>query len=456
MKNLYPSAESKPQLTAFRKHFASMAEFDLVAATSHILYTGLTMSPVKIVKALGTYIIDENGHQILDFTSGQRSSLLGHSHPEIVEVVKNQIETVDHLHSTMITKPVADLIMRLARLLPSPLEKTLLLNTGSESVEAAVKLAKAYTGKFEVIALTASYHGQTCGSAGATYSKYRNTGLPTMPGQMAFPAPYAYGSPFQRNGAYDWETEFDYGWSMIDRQTVGSLAAFLIEPILSGGGILELPKGYLNRLSVECKKRGIVLIVDEAQTGIGRAGKMFAFQEEEGFVPDILLLSKTLGCGVPLAALVTSAEIEKGSRQSVFYWNTTHQNDPLVAAVGNKTLEIVERDRLCENSAERGAQLAEGLLRLKEKYKGWIGDTRGRGLLQGMELVAKPGAAVAAKDLGAAVVEKALASGLSCSVVPSPAQGSVVRLVPPITISKEEMEEAIRILDEVLAAVVPQ
>jgi 4-aminobutyrate aminotransferase-like enzyme len=243
---------------------------------------------------------------------------------------------------------------------------------------------------------------------------------------------------------------------MIDRQTVGSLAAFIIEPILSGGGILELPSGYLRRLSAECKQRGIVLIVDEAQTGVGRAGKMFAFQEEEDFVPDILLLSKTLGCGVPLAALVTSAEIEKGSRQSVFYWNTTHQNDPLTAAVGNKTLEIVERDGLCQNSAERGAQLMQGLLRLKEKYSDWIGDTRGRGLLQGFELVSKPGAKMTSKELGAAVVEKTFAGGLSCSVVPSPTQGSVVRLVPPITISSEEIDQALQILDQSLSAVLVQ
>jgi 4-aminobutyrate aminotransferase-like enzyme len=433
-----------------------MTTFDIATASKHLLYTGITISPLKIVKARGTYLIDADGRQILDFTSGQRSSLLGHSHPEIVEVVKDQIETVDHLHSTMIAKPVADLVLRLARLLPPPLEKTLLLNTGSESVEAALKVAKAYTGKFEVIALTASYHGQTCGAMSATFSKYRNTGLPCMPGQLVFPAPYAYGSPFQRDGTYSWEAEFDYGWSMIDRQTVGSLAAFVIEPILSGGGILELPKGYLTRLSFECKKRGIVLIVDEAQTGVGRTGKMFAFQEEEGFVPDILLLSKTLGCGVPLAALITSAEIEKGTRQSVFYWNTTHQNDPLTAAVGNKTLEIVERDGLCQNSVERGAQLTQGLRRLQEKYKGWIGDIRGRGLLQGFEIVTGPGARIAAKNLGAAVVEKTLAGGLSCSVVPSPSQGSVVRLVPPITISESEIDEAIQILDESLAAVLVQ
>ncbi|KAJ5109263.1 2-2-dialkylglycine decarboxylase [Penicillium angulare] len=433
-----------------------MTTFDLEAAKKHLLYTGIVISPVKVVKALGTYLTDSDGRRILDFTSGQRSSLLGHSHPEIVDAVKKQIETVDHLHSTMIAEPVVDLVLRLARLLPPPLEKTLLLNTGSESVEAAIKLAKAYTGKFEVIALTASYHGQTSSASSATFSKYRNTGLPCMPGQLVLPAPYAYGSPFQKNGVYDWEAEFNYGWSLIDRQTVGSLAAFVIEPILSGGGILELPKGYLTRLSVECKKRGIVLIVDEAQTGIGRTGKMFAFQEEEGFVPDILLLSKTLGCGVPLAALVTSAEIEKGTRRSVFYWNTTHQNDPLTAAVGSKTLEIVERDGLCQNSAERGAQLTQGLLRLQEKYGDWIGDTRGRGLLQGLELNSVPGAKITAKDLGAAVVDKALAGGLSCSVVPSPAQGSVIRLVPPITVSAQEIDEAIRILDESLGAVLVQ
>jgi len=269
-----------------------------------------------------------------------------------------------------------------------------------------------------------------------------------MPGQLAFPAPYAYRSPFKKaDGSYDWETELDFGWSMIDRQSVGSLAAFIMEPILSTGGVLEPPKGYLTRMAAECKKRGMLLIMDEAQTGVGRTGQMFAFENEEDVVPDILALSKTLGCGLPLASVTTTAEIERGCREANFLWLTTHLNDPLPAAIGAKVLEIVERDNICQKATERGAQLREGLLKLQEKY--WcIGDIRGRGLLQGLEIISDSATKAPGSDLGQAVSEAAMANGLSCNVVNLPGMGGVFRLAPPVTVNADEIEEGLRILDE--------
>lgn len=229
------------------------------------------------------------------------SSLLGHSHLEIVEVVRNNVGELDHLLSNMITEPVVQLAERLARFLPGPLGKSFFLNTGSETTEAAIKMAKCYTGKFEIVAFSASYHGLTQGAGSATYSAGRKNGGPQMPGQLAFPTPYAYRSLFRKaDGSYDWETDMQFGWSMIDRQSVGSLAAFIMKPILSTGGILVPPKGYLKRMSEECKKRCMLLIMDESQTGVGRTGQIFVF-EEDGVVPDVLALSKTLGCGLALA-----------------------------------------------------------------------------------------------------------------------------------------------------------
>ena len=355
-------------------------------ADKYVLSTGVPSSPVIITRAKGTRLYDAHNNSILDFTSGQMSSLLGHSHPEIVAVVQKYVAELDHLLSNMITHPVVNLAERLARHLPSPLQKSFFLNTGSESTEAAIKMAKLYTGKFEIVAFSASYHGLTQGAGSATYSAGRKNGGPSVPGQLAFPAPYAYRSPFKKaDGEYDWETEMDYAWGMIDRQSVGSLAAFIVEPILSTGGILEPPEGYLKRLSEECKRRGMLLLMDEAQTGVGRTGKMFAF-EHHGIVPDILALSKTLGCGLPLASVSTTVEIERGCKEAGFLWLTTHLNDPLTAAVGDKVLEIVERDNLCQASEERGDQLRSGLLKLQKKY--WcIGDVRGRGLLQGIEII---------------------------------------------------------------------
>jgi 4-aminobutyrate aminotransferase-like enzyme len=174
-------------------------------AGKYLMKTGVPFSPVVITKPKGTRLYDADNRQILDFTSGQMSSLLAHSHPEIVEVVQKYVAELDQLLSNMITYPVIDLAKRLARFLPTPLEKSFFLNTGSESTEAAIKVAKCYTGKFEVVAFAASYHGLTQGSGSATYSASRRSGGPCMPGQLAFPAPYAYRSPFRKlDGSYDW------------------------------------------------------------------------------------------------------------------------------------------------------------------------------------------------------------------------------------------------------------
>ncbi|RAH50431.1 aspartate aminotransferase family protein [Aspergillus brunneoviolaceus CBS 621.78] len=424
-------------------------------ADKYLMSTGVPYSPVVITKAKGTRLYDANNRQILDFTSGQMSSLLGHSHPEIVAVVQKYVAELDHLISNMITHPVVDLAERLARFLPAPLEKSFFLNTGSESTEAAIKMAKCYTGKFEIVAFAASYHGLTQGAGSATYSAGRRRGGPCMPGQLAFPAPYAYRSPFRKpDGSYDWETEMDYGWSMLDRQSVGSLAAFIIEPILSTGGILDLPHGYLPRMVAECKKRGMLVIMDEAQTGVGRTGQMFAF-EHDGVVPDILALSKTLGCGLPLASVSTTAEIERGCKEAGFLWLTTHLNDPLTAAVGNKVLEIVERDNICQRAAERGAQLRRGLDKLQKKY--WcIGDIRGRGLLQGIEIIADCETRAPGPELGQAVSDRAMVCGLSCNLVNLPGMGGVFRLAPPVTVTEKEIEEGLEILDEAFHYVLNQ
>ncbi|KAL2367402.1 hypothetical protein RJ035_007183 [Blastomyces gilchristii] len=420
-------------------------------ADRHLMRTGIPFSPAIITKAQGSKLYDAEGRQILDFTSGQMSSLLGHSHPEIVQVIQKYAGELDHLLSNMVSPPVVDLAERLGRLLPPPLEKSFFLSTGGETIEAAIKMAKTYTGKFEIVAFSASYHGLTQGAISATYSMGRKHGGPVMPGQLAFPAPYAYRSIFRKaDGSYDWETEMRYGWSLIDTQSVGSLAAFVMEPILSTGGVLDLPNGYLKRMSIECKKRGMLLIMDEAQTGVGRTGQIFAFQHHDGVVPDILCLSKTLGCGLPLSSVSTTAEIERGCNEAGFMWLTTHYNDPLAAAVGNKVLEIVERDNICQRASARGEQLFNGLLALQKKY--WcIGDVRGRGLLLGIEIISDPETKAPAPALGQIVSDRALARGLSCNIIAFPGMGDVFRLAPPVTVTAEEIEEGLQILDEAFA-----
>jgi len=197
------------------------------------------------------------------------------------------------------------------------------------------------------------------------------------------PPPNAYHSPFRTtDDGYDWD-----GWKMVDHASCGSLAVCMVECIQSSAGMHVLPKGYLKALKKHCERRGMLLIVDEAQTGVGRCGSLMASTDYEGVVPDILTLSKTLGNGIPLSAVVTSADIERVCAEKDYCFYTTHVNNPLPAAVGDKVLEIVARDNLVQNAKEMGELLHAGLHRLKEKF-GCIGDVRGRGLMAGIEIVA--------------------------------------------------------------------
>lgn len=225
------------------------------------------------------------------------STSIGHGHPEVTSTITSHATHLDHLFSGMLSPPVISLAKRLTSLTPPGLDKALFLSTGGESNECAIRLAKLYTGKFEIVGLASSWHGVTSGAIGAQYHDGRKGYGPNMPGNFCLIAPNGYRSGFRRaDGSHDWEFELEVGWELIDKQSCGSLAAVILEPILSSGGMMVLPPGYLRAVKKHCEKRGMLLIVDEAQTAIGRAGDMFAFQhweEDEGVVPDILTLSKS-------------------------------------------------------------------------------------------------------------------------------------------------------------------
>src|ERR1700733_2937364 len=266
-------------------------------ARRHMLGYGGDFVPFVPVRAEGSFLFDAAGRRVLDFTSGQMSASLGHSHPEIVATVRGEV------------------------------------------------------GSF-----AQSWRGMTSGAAAATYKTGRRGIGPLMPGNFAIPAPNAYRPRFAGVG---WREELDDAFDLLDRQCTGNLAAFIAEPVLSSGGILDLPVGYLNALAEHCRARGMMLILDEAQTGVGRTGLMFAF-ERDGVVPDILTLSKTLGAGLPLSAVMTSDAVAKEAERREFLFYTTHVNDPLPASVGLKVLEGVPRDGLAERAEERAARLEAG------------------------------------------------------------------------------------------------
>ena len=380
------------------------------------------------------------------------SAVLGHGHPDIVRTVTESVTNLDHLYSGMLSGPVVDLAVRLTGTLPDPLERMMLLTTGAESNEAAVKLAKLYTGRHEIVAFDQSWHGMTSGAAAATFSAGRRGYGPAMPGSLTLPTPNAYRSPFRRaDGSYDWEAELAYGFATLDRQSTGALAACIVEPILSSGGIIELPEGYLARLQEECRARGMLLILDEAQTGMGRTGHLYAF-ERDGVVPDILTLSKTLGAGLPVAATVTSAEIETVCHERGFLFFTTHVSDPLAAAVALTVLEVVERDGLVERARMLGKVLSERLVELRDRHEN-VGDVRGRGLLQGIELVQDKASRTPADRLGQAVTAACLERGLHLNIVQLPGMGGIFRIAPPLTVSEEELDRGLDILDSAITEV---
>ena len=313
--------------------------------TRHLIRYGADWLPFVAERAAGSYVEDAHGRRMLDFTSGQMSAILGHSHPEIVGVVTDMIGRLDHLYSGMLSPPVIDLAETLGSLAPG-LTKVLLLTTGAESNEAALRLAKAATGGWEVVGFAQSWHGMTGAAAAATYAAGRRGHGPAPVGSMAVYAPNAYRPRFvTADGELDWRAELDDAFDLVDRQSSGGAAAFIAEPVLSSGGILDLPPGYLAALQARCHERGMLLVLDEAQTGMGRTGTMFAC-DRDGVVPDVLTLSKTLGAGLPLAAVLTTDEIEERAHEQGFMFYTTHVSDPLPAAVGLKVVEIVLRDRL--------------------------------------------------------------------------------------------------------------
>jgi len=442
-----PTPPARPGLAALPVQDAR----DLERAARHLVRYGGSFVPFVAERAKGSFVYDAAGRAVLDFTSGQMSAILGHSHPAIVAVVEEMIGRLDHLFSGMLSRPVIDLAETLGSLAPG-LSKVMLLTTGAESNEAALRMARLVTGGWEVVSFAQSWHGMTGGAASATYSAGRRGWGPAAVGSMAIHAPNAYRPRFRcTDGELDWRTELDDGFDLIDRQSSGSLAAFIAEPILSSGGIIDLPHGYLTALADKCRERGMLLVLDEAQTGMGRTGAMFA-HERDRMTPDLLTLSKTLGAGLPLAAVLTTPEIEERAHERGFLFYTTHVSDPLPAAVGLAVVDAVVTARLAERATGLGSRLRAGLEEIKTRHE-CVGDVRGRGLLLGVEVVTDRDSRTPAPELGAAISCRCFELGLSMNIVQLPGMGGVFRIAPPLTVSEDEVDLGLEMLDEAIRTV---
>ncbi|BBK38236.1 aspartate aminotransferase family protein [Allostella sp. ATCC 35155] len=416
-----------------------------------IRYTAKGFLPGMITRAKGVYVYDAEGRAILDFASGQMCATLGHNHPAVVAAMHEAAAEPLHLYSNMLSPAVVELAVELARLLPPTLQKAMFLSTGSESNEAAIRIAKLATGGFEVIAMGHSWHGMTAASNASTYSGARKGYGPAMPGTMALPPPNGYRCPIRHCAGTCDTTCLDVGFEMADMQSVGAYAAVMCEPVLAAGGIVVPTADYMRRLREHCDRRGLLLIFDEAQTAFGRLGSQFVF-EQQGVVPDILTLSKSLGGGLPLAATVTSAAIEADIHAKGFHFYTSHVSDPFPARVALAILRLMEAERLVEKAKADGAYFLDGLRALQQRHE-VIGDVRGLGLLAGIELVEDRASKRPATALGPAVVRRCYELGLQITqsgAARDPASGTVLKLAPPLVATRPEIDLGLDILDRAL------
>jgi 2,2-dialkylglycine decarboxylase (pyruvate) len=404
-----------------------------------------------VTTASGSWLETASGRRVLDFTAGQICATVGHNHPRVTAAIKQACDEVIHLNAWMISPPVLELTGALLDTLPPALSRVMFLSTGGEAVEAGVRMAKLHTGGFEVGSLTRSWHGLTGGAAALTLSGGRRGYGPQVPGGFVLPAPYAYRCPIRHcDGACDCSC-LEAGFETFDQSSVGAPAAVVAEPVLSAGGVIVPPPGYFARLLALCEEREMLLVLDECQTGLGRLGTMYGF-EAFGIVPDFLVLSKTLGGGIPIGATVTSAAIEEECHARGFMHITSHVSDPLPAAAARAVLEVVREEDLPARAARAGDRLLGHLRELQSRHE-VVGDVRGMGLLCGIELVEDRDTRRPAEALGLALTAECESRGLSINLVRGGTGGAAncIRMAPPLTISDDEIDLAAEILDASLA-----
>jgi len=414
----------------------------------HLIRYGGDAYPEVVEQASGSYVTDAKGRRILDFTSGQMCATVGHNHPNIVAAIKRSCDSALHLFSGMIPRSVVQLADALAKILPPPLRKSLFVNTGSESNEAAIKMAKLATGGFEVVALGGSWHGVTGNAGAVSFASDRKGYGPGMPGTYVIPEPNAYRCPIRHCRDNCDRTCMKVGFDLYDMQSTGARAAVIAEPVISAGGVIVPPPGYFDALADETRKRNMLLIFDEAQTAFGRLGHWFA-ASHLGVTPDLMTVSKTLGGGVPLAAVITNDVIEAKCHERHFAFYTSHVSDPMPATVGLAVLQTIEEERLLERSRDMGDYLASRLVELQSRHEE-IGDVRGMGLLRGIELVKDRETREPWHELGALTTARCLELGLSMNIRRRPERGSVWRIAPPLTVARQDIDLAVTIFDQAL------
>ncbi|MFT4231006.1 MAG: aminotransferase class III-fold pyridoxal phosphate-dependent enzyme [Microbacterium sp.] len=405
-------------------------------------------TPIVVEHARGAWITATDGVDYLDFTTGIGVTSTGHCHPRVVAAAREQVGKIIHAqYTTVMHKPLLELTERLGDVLPTGLDSVFYANSGSEAVEASLRLARMATGRPNLIAFQGGFHGRTVAAASLTTAgtKFRSGFAPLMAGVhiAPFPAAFRYG--------WDEDTAVDFALRELDflLQTTSSpadTAAFIIEPALGDGGYVPTPPRFLEGLRERADRHGILLIVDEVQTGVGRTGRFWG-HEHSSITPDILITAKGIASGFPISAIAASdALMSRGWPGSQ---GGTYGGNAVAAAAAVATLDVVRDEGLVANSDAMGSLLHSGLQELQQRFPS-IGDARGLGLMRAVEFVDADGEA--APELASAVQAAAVRHRLltlTCGT-----RGNVVRLIPPLVVNPDEIAFGLAAfgaaLDEVL------
>ncbi len=394
----------------------------------------------------GTQVWDVDGNRFLDFAAGLAVVATGHSHPEVVKAIQQQAEQFLHISSDFYHSKWIELGEKLDEIAPfEEAAVSFMTNSGTEAVETAIKLARYHTGRTNFIGFTGAFHGRTMGAVTFTASKptYHRGFYPLMPGVVHAPFPNPYRPVLERHSGEDYgETVVRY----IEDQILGHIlppdevAGILVETIQGEGGYIVPPPGFFPALRDLCDKHDILLIVDEVQSGMGRTGKWWAIEHFE-VEPDIVTAAKGIASGLPLGAAI--------ARKSVMDWprgahGNTFGGNPLACAAAMATIDLIEREYM-QNAAEVGQYTLDALHEIMARHPS-IGDVRGLGLMVGVEFVKDRKSKYPAEELRDRVADLAFERGLillGCGK-------SVIRLAPPLSVSKSEIDEGLTILEEAI------
>jgi taurine---2-oxoglutarate transaminase len=412
------------------------------------------ISPLPVAGAEGRYFWDYEGNRYLDFASQLVNVNLGHQHPKVVAAIKEQADKLTTIGPPMAHETRSELARLIAEVTPGDLTMSFFTNGGAEANENAIKLARWYTGRHKIIARYRSYHGATAGAISATGDPRRWAAEPGIPGIVRMLDPYTYRCPAGHPDPCPVCTGALHLEELIQYEGAQNVAAVIMETIVGTNGVIVPPDGYLQAIREVCDRHGILLILDEVMAGFGRTGKWFGCENWD-VVPDILTVAKGINSGyVPLGAMVIREPLAEWVQDKYFAGGLTYSGHILGCAAAIASIEAFQEEGIVENSAAMGEALGAGLARLQERHPS-VGEVRGKGLFWGIELVRDRETREPLVPFNASadafapmweVMKAAMDRGLYLMT-----HWNVIMVVPPLTITREELDEGIGVLDEVLA-----